>query len=203
MSFDQPAQFLQIDHFLANEDRLNLLEYVLDREADFVPTSTATGDLDYRKSWILYHFEAYENWMIQKITPFLPRLFDAWKIEPFAISQIEIQLTAHNNGHYYKIHNDNGSPDAATRTISYVYYFNREPTNFSGGALRLYDMRIENGHYVQAETYRDIQPVNNRIVFFPSHCLHEVLPISCRSRNFADSRFTLNGWVRREATEYV
>ncbi|MBE9012911.1 2OG-Fe(II) oxygenase, partial [Pseudanabaenaceae cyanobacterium LEGE 13415] len=47
------------------------------------------------------------------------------------------------------------------------------------------------------ESYQEIQPINNSIIFFPSHFLHEVLPVSCPSRQFADSRFTLNGWIRR------
>lgn len=199
----QTVQFAQIDNFLADEERLNLLNYVLDRETDFVSTSTSTGAQDYRKSWILYHFEAYQSWMVQKVAAVIPNLLKSWNINPFPISQIEIQLTAHNDGNYYKIHNDNGSPDAATRTISYVYYFHRQPTNFSGGALRLYGLSVENGQYVQAEPYQDIQPLNNRIVFFPSHYLHEVLPVTCPSRRFGDSRFTLNGWIRREAAESV
>lgn len=203
MSPAQTAQFAQIDNFLSDRDRLNLLKYVLDRENDFVSTSTSTGELDYRKSWILYHFEEYQNWMVQKVATVIPHLLNDWNVKPFPISQIEIQLTAHNDGNYYRIHNDNGSPDAATRTISYVYYFNREPTSFSGGALRIYDMNVENGQYVQAESYQEIQPFNNRIVFFPSHYLHEVLPVACPSRDFANSRFTLNGWIRRESAESV
>jgi Rps23 Pro-64 3,4-dihydroxylase Tpa1-like proline 4-hydroxylase len=39
---------------------------------------------------------------------------------PFSISQIESQMTSHNDGNYYKIHNDNGSPDTATRELTYV-----------------------------------------------------------------------------------
>lgn len=141
--------------------------------------------------------------MVQKVAAVIPHLLQNWNVKPFAITQIEVQLTAHNDGHYYKVHNDNGSPDAATRAISYVYYFNREPTQFSGGALRIYDMNVENSHYIQAGSYQEIQPLNNRIVFFPSHSLHEVLPVACPGRNFADSRFTLNGWIRREAAESV
>ncbi|MGB8690572.1 MAG: proline hydroxylase, partial [Microcoleus sp.] len=34
-------------------------------------------------------------------------------------------------------------------------------------------------------------------VFFLSRYMHEVLPVSCPSKAFADSRFTINGWVRR------
>ncbi len=202
MSFYQLAQFVQIQDFLSAKDHSHLLNYVFDRENQFVSTSTSTGAIDYRQSNILYYFEEYESWMTQKVKSFIPQLLENWEIQPFSISQIEIQLTAHNDGNYYKIHNDNGSEDAADRIISYVYYFNREPKKFSGGALRIYDLNLENGFYVQAESYQDIQPINNSIVFFPSHFLHEVLPVTCRSRQFADSRFTLNGWIRREASHY-
>ncbi|GAP97036.1 2OG-Fe(II) oxygenase [Leptolyngbya sp. NIES-2104] len=197
MSIYQPAQFVQIQNVLSSRDQLNLLNYVLDRENHFVSTSTSTGEIDYRQSTILYYSEEYEHWIIDKVRSFLPKLLEEWQIVPFSISQIEAQLTAHNDGNYYRIHNDNGSEDAADRTISYVYYFNREPKNYSGGALRIYDLNIENGLYLQAESYQEIQPLNNSIVFFPSHFLHEVLPVICPSRHFADSRFTLNGWIRR------
>ncbi|MBW4440949.1 MAG: 2OG-Fe(II) oxygenase [Plectolyngbya sp. WJT66-NPBG17] len=202
MPLYQSAQFTQIQNFLAHQDRLDLLNCVLDRETQFVPTTTSTGAIDYRQSKILYYFEEYENWMIQKIKSVVPNLLENWNLQPFSISQVEIQLTAHNDGNYYKIHNDNGSEDAANRIISYVYYFNREPKNFSGGALRVYDLNLEDKFYIQAESYQDIEPIDNSIVFFPSHFLHEVLPVTCRSRNFADSRFTLNGWIRCEGSHY-
>lgn len=197
MSFYQSAQFIQIQNVLSPEEQRDLLNYVFDQQNYFVSTSTSTGEIDYRQSTILYYSEEYEHWIIDKVKTFLPKLLEEWQIEPFAISQIEAQLTAHNDGNYYKIHNDNGSEDAANRTISYVYYFNREPKNFSGGALRIYDLNVENGLYLQADSYQEIQPINNSIVFFPSHLLHEVLPVVCPSRQFANSRFTLNGWVRR------
>lgn len=202
MSCYQPAQFIQIYNFLSLEERSNLLNYVLDRENQFVATTTSTGAIDYRRSKILYSFEEYENWMIEKIRPIIPALIKAWNLQPFSISQIEIQLTAHNDQNYYKIHNDNGSEAAANRIISYVYYFHREPKNFSGGVLRLYDLSLENNLYIHANSYQDIEPANNSIVFFPSHFLHEVLPVACRSRHFADSRFTLNGWIRHETSHY-
>jgi Rps23 Pro-64 3,4-dihydroxylase Tpa1-like proline 4-hydroxylase len=118
-------------------------------------------------------------------------------IASFPIGQIESQLTAHNDGHYYKAHNDSGSPDTASRELTYVYYFNREPKQFSGGELRIYDSRIENNFFIKAESYKTIEPINNSIVFFLSRYIHEVLPIRCPSQQFADSRFTINGWVRR------
>lgn len=127
----------------------------------------------------------------------LPDVISKLEIPPFTISQIESQLTAHNDGNYYKLHNDNGSLETATRELSYVYYFYREPKPFSGGELRIYDSRIENNFYVAAKSSKTVEPRNNSIMFFLSRYLHEVLPVSCPSKAFADSRFTINGWVRR------
>lgn len=197
MNAIQTAQFVQIDHFLGVEARSQLLNYVLNQEANFVPTTTSTGATDYRRSQILYWFPEFSDWMVQRVKQALPDVLCRLKIPAFAIDHIEIQLTAHNHGHYYKIHNDNGSPEAANRELSYVYYFCREPQAFSGGELRIYDLTVEYGNFTHTDAFQTVAPRNNSIVFFPSHYLHEVLPVRCASRQFADSRFTLNGWVRR------
>lgn len=190
----QIAPYLQLDRFFERSDHSRLLNYVFDQAANFVPTTTSSGVMDYRKSTILYQFDEFHDWMIDRVQTVLPIVFDALNITPFPVSQIEVQLTAHNDGHYYKIHNDSGSKDAATRIISYVYYFYQEPKGFSGGELRLYNWNLEQGD--DTDSFVTIEPTNNSIVFFPSHHLHEVLPVVCASRQFADSRFTLNGWIR-------
>ena len=68
-----------------------------------------------------------------KILETLPEVLTKLKFRPFEISEIEVQLTAHNDGCYYKIHNDAGSEKTASREITYVYYFYQEPKAFSGG----------------------------------------------------------------------
>lgn len=191
------SQFVQIDNFFTKDETGRLLDYVLKNESEFVPTSTSTNDLDYRRSMIIYSFPEFSQLITKRIKAILPDVFRKVDLEPFPISEIETQLTSHNDGNYYKIHNDNGSTDTATREFTYVYYFYREPKAFSGGELRIYDSKIENNFYVNADTFHTVEPRNNSIVFFLSRYLHEVLPVSCPSRSFADSRFTINGWVRR------
>lgn len=192
------SDYVQIDNFLTREEKKQLLDYVLQQESAFVSTSTSTGDLDYRRSMILHSFPEFSQLMVNRIQAILPDVFRKLNLSPFPIAEIESQLTSHNDGNYYKVHNDNGSPDTATREFTYVYYFYREPKPFSGGELVIYDSKIENNFYVKAESFRTVEPRNNSIVFFPSRYLHEVLPVSCPSRDFADSRFTINGWVRRK-----
>ncbi|MCA1904514.1 MAG: 2OG-Fe(II) oxygenase [Cyanobacteria bacterium KgW148] len=192
-----PSAYAQIENFLAPQQWQELLSFVLGQEANFVPTSTSTGDADYRKSKILYNFPQFSQLMIQRVTQIFPHVLTYLKEPEFRVSTIECQLTMHNDGNYYRVHNDNGSPDCANRVLTYVYYFYREPKGFRGGELRLYNMKTENGYLVAADSYQDIQPLNNSIVFFLSGIMHEVLPISCPSKLFADSRFTINGWLRR------
>jgi Rps23 Pro-64 3,4-dihydroxylase Tpa1-like proline 4-hydroxylase len=199
----QPGQvlvsdYVQIDNFLTREEKKRLLDYVLQQESAFVSTSTSTGDLDYRRSMILHSFPEFSKLMVNRIQAILPDVFRKLNLSPFPIGEIESQLTSHNDGNYYKVHNDNGSPDTATREFTYVYYFYREPKPFSGGELVIYDSKIENNFYVKADSFSTVEPRNNSIVFFPSRYLHEVLPVSCPSKDFADSRFTINGWVRRQ-----
>jgi Rps23 Pro-64 3,4-dihydroxylase Tpa1-like proline 4-hydroxylase len=191
------SDYVQIDQFLTPSDHDRLINFVLQQEANFVSTSTSTGDLDYRKSLVLYAFPEFSQLISQQIHAVLPNVLTQLSLPHFDIQQVEAQLTAHNDGNYYKIHNDNGSSHTTTRELTYVYYFNRQPKAFSGGELRIYDTTIKNNQYVQAETHHTIEPRDNSIVFFLSRYMHEVLPILCPSQTFADSRFTLNGWIRR------
>ena len=192
-----PSRYIQLTDFLDSHTHRKIVDYAIEQQEAFVGSSTSTGELDYRQSSVLHHFPEFADLMRGEIHAAFAEVVASLQINPFNITQVEAQLTAHNDGNYYKVHNDNGSEDTATRVLTYVYYFYQDPKPFSGGALRIYDSRIQNNYYVQAESFQDVTPINNSIVFFPSHYMHEVLPIICPSKQFADSRFTVNGWVRR------
>jgi Rps23 Pro-64 3,4-dihydroxylase Tpa1-like proline 4-hydroxylase len=192
-----PSVCVQIDQFLSQELWQKLYAYAIAKEKTFVSTTTSTDDPDYRRSQYLPYFPEFSDLMIGQVKATMPDVIKHLNLNSFEITQVEAQLTAHNDGNYYKIHNDNGSPDTATRELTYVYYFCKEPKAFEGGELVVYDSKIENNFYVAAESSQTIQPRNNSIVFFLSRYMHEVLPIKCPSQKFADSRFTINGWVRR------
>ncbi|MBD2742707.1 2OG-Fe(II) oxygenase [Coleofasciculus sp. FACHB-1120] len=193
-----PSEYVQIDNFLTLEEKNRLLNHVWQQESNFVSTSTSTNEVDYRRSMVLYYFPEFSELVVNRIKAILPNVFRKLGIPSFRVSDIESQLTSHNDGNYFKIHNDNGSPETATRELTYVYYFYREPKPFSGGELLIYDSKVENNFYVQSDSFKTIEPRNNSIVFFLSRYLHEVLPVICPSKAFADSRFTINGWVRRQ-----
>lgn len=189
--------YLQIDNFLSKTELNNLLEYVLSQEAKFVSSSTFTNAESYRRSLVLHNFPEFSEQITAKIISILPDIQQQLELPPFIASQIEAQITAHNDGNYYKIHNDNGSIDTSNRELTYVYYFYHEPKPFSGGELVIYDSKIENEFYVRGDNFQTIEPRNNSMVIFPSRYFHEVLPVICPSQTFADSRFTVNGWIRK------
>ena len=80
--------------------------------------------------------------------------------------------------------------------LSGVYYFNAEPKAFTGGALRLHAIGGKNG-----ENFVDIEPVRNGLLVFPAWAPHEVLPVSCPSKRFINSRFAINCWVWYKRTD--
>ncbi|NEP42744.1 MAG: proline hydroxylase [Okeania sp. SIO2H7] len=194
---DLISRYALINNFFTPTENQQLFDYVCQKQADFVPTTTSTNADNYRRSLVLHSFPEFRELIVNKIVKIIPDILSKLNMEPFAIGEIESQLTLHNDGNFYKVHNDNGSPDTATRTLTYVYYFNREPKAFSGGELVIYDSKIQGKYYVKADTFKTIEPRNNVIVFFHSRYMHEVLPVKCVSKEFADSRFTINGWVRR------
>lgn len=192
----EASRLLVIDNFLPESVVATLKAYVAENAGRFVPTTTATNQENYRESIVLHEFGDYAELMRQSVRRLKPRLQNEMACAELG-DNIEAQLTGHNDGNYYKLHNDNGSRDTATRELTYVYYFHNQPKAFSGGELKLYDSQVRNGRFYAAETFQLVEPKDNRIVFFMSRYLHEVLPIQCPSRAFQDSRFTINGWIRR------
>lgn len=117
---------------------------------------------------------------------------------PFTVGRVECQVTASTDGSYFRPHTDAGKGAIdATRKLTYVYYFNREPKGFTGGELRVYNDELRNGKFSSTDTFQLVEPRNNSIVFFNAAIMHEVRPVQVASKAFADSRFTVNGWIHR------
>ncbi|MDJ0555592.1 MAG: 2OG-Fe(II) oxygenase [Microcoleaceae cyanobacterium MO_207.B10] len=191
------SRYLLVENFLTDTQNQQLLNFALQKKSDFVPTSTSTKAENYRNSLVLHSFPKFREMIINRIKEMFPDVLTKLDIPSFSIADIESQLTVHSHNNFYKVHNDNGSPDTSTRVLTYVYYFYRVPKAFTGGNLRIYDSQIKGKYYVKGDTFKNIEPKNNSIIFFLSRYLHEVLPVSCFSQAFADSRFTINGWIRR------
>ena len=102
----------------------------------------------------------------------------------------EIERVVHRDGGFFKKHRDTHRYSThSLRILTGVYYYSKEPTAFSGGALRLYSF--------SGEQHVDIEPKNNSIVFFSSIVLHEVMPVFVPGDRFGDARFSINCWLHR------
>jgi len=199
-----PAQFVVLDEFLVPEELNSIIEYTRSREGDFqlseviAPGQTgATLDYEHRRSRVLMDIGEHQAVVLNRIQAYLPRVLQKMGREVFPVTRVEAQITASNDGDFFRNHNDNGQDEIASRELTFVYFFHREPKAFQGGELRIYDSKWENGEYVSTGNYQTIVPEQNQVVFFPSSLLHEITPVECPSLAFADSRFTVNGWFHR------
>jgi hypothetical protein len=196
------AQCVVLDEFLAPQELGELMDYALEHEADFdtseVISPAAEGGIinyDHRRSRVLVELGKHEGILLQRILRVLPQVADKLGMPKFAVTQAESQITASNDGDFFRNHTDDGDEKIASRHLTFVYFFHREPRHFEGGELRLHDSRLEGARYVSTGTYQTIVPQQNQMVFFPCALLHEITPVECPSQAFADSRFTLNGWL--------
>jgi len=199
-----PGGVLVLDEFLAPQELERLMAYVAAHEADFVVSeviapgaSAGAVDFEHRRSRVLCDLGEHEAVITGRILSYLPRILPALGLEPFPITRVEAQITASNDGDFFRPHEDSGEPPLHTRELTFVYFFHREPKEFHGGELRIHDPREAGGENSGATSYRAIVPQQNQVVFFPSHLLHEITPVDCPSAAFPASRFTLNGWFHR------
>jgi Rps23 Pro-64 3,4-dihydroxylase Tpa1-like proline 4-hydroxylase len=198
-----PARCVVLDEFLAPQELEQLTRFTLEHESDFSASSVVSPNAesgvvnyDHRRSRVLMDLAQYEDLMLDRIRSVLPRVLDQLGMEEFAITGVEAQVTASNDGDFFRFHSDNGSERVRSRQLTFVYFFHCEPRQFEGGELRIHDSHLRDGAYVSDDTYQAIVPQQNQIVFFPCELLHEITPVTCASQRFADSRFTLNGWLR-------
>jgi len=199
-----PGECVVLDEFLAPQEVEELMRFTLAHEADFgasevVSPKEVSGvvNYEYRRSRVLMDLSHHQDIILERIKAALPQVLHKLGMEEFSIAGVEAQVTASNDGDFFHFHSDNSSQPVASRHLTFVYFFHREPRQFEGGELRIHDARLEGGGYVSQGSYQTIVPQQNQIVFFPCELLHEITPVKCPSQLFADSRFTLNGWLRQ------
>jgi len=199
-----PAQCVVLDEFLAPQELAELTSFALEHEAEFrsseVISPTTEGGVvnyDHRRSRVMMDLGRHQDVIVERIRKVLPQVLEKLEMEEFTIAGVEAQITSSSDGDFFHFHSDNASERVACRYLTFVYFFHQEPRRFDGGELRIYDARLEEGVYVSEGSYQTIVPQQNQIVFFPCQLMHEITPVKCSSQGFADSRFTLNGWLRR------
>jgi Rps23 Pro-64 3,4-dihydroxylase Tpa1-like proline 4-hydroxylase len=195
----------EFPNFLPESVAQELLDFTLAQQANFAPSEVnpySTPD-DHRLNRLTRNSllfagdipEAIKDQLLQPLKAILPEVFATLGLPPCEAAGFEVQLTAHNDGHYFRVHNDviKAADQNVNRLLTFVYYLHRQPCPFKGGNLYIYpttEVSEVSKCYPQFVT-----PTHNSLVLFPSHYFHEVAPVNCPSTAFVDSRFTLNGWV--------
>ena len=198
------AQCVVLEEFLAPQELEELVAFALQHEADFQNSEVISpagdpGVLDYshRRSRVLMDLGKWDRVILERIRCVLPRVLDQLGMSEFPVTHVEAQITASNHGDFFGVHSDDAQETIASRRLTFVYFFHREPCPFEGGELHLHDSggTVESHGNGNSSGYQTIMPRQNQIVFFPCSVLHEITPVDCPSRAFADSRFTVNGWL--------
>ncbi|MCA1196390.1 2OG-Fe(II) oxygenase [Sphingomonas sp. R647] len=188
---------LRVSSFLDPEMHAALLDWTLSNAARFVPAQLAGGMVNpaARSALVLRDLGPLATPLDARMRAETSGWTASLRATRFETSEVELELAAHNEGAHFTLHTDTyASADAARgdRMLSAVYYFHRQPKGFDGGALRLHRLGAAPG-----DAGEDITPDDNSLVVFPSWGPHEVMPVSCASGAFADSRFAVNCWIYR------
>src|SRR6185437_7892063 len=181
--------------FLTPAEAAQLLAHAAAKEAAFAATEVGVAgrgrvDPSFRVSRGCRDLGEAGPLLEQRLRAIAPELTAELRVTPFEVSGVELQLVAHGDGAFYRRHIDTQTAADVQhmRALSGVYYAHREPKGFAGGALRLYAIGDE-------RRFVDVEPVHNALVVFPAWAPHEVMPVSCPSGAFTDSRFAVNCWL--------
>jgi len=193
--------YLQIHRVLGAELAARVLQYAIGREGAFKASSVFESgesqrlDETVRISRVTRDLGDLGPVLQARFAAAIPTFFEGLKLGRVALKpDCELELAAHGDGAFYKPHTDNRWGRPANRVISAVYYVHGTPRGFSGGGLRLHPNNLLPGDDAPVV----LQPEHDSLVVFPSHVIHEVLPVACPSGAFSDYRFAINCWIHRE-----
>ena len=200
----EPPKFVRIDGFLTPAENRELLDYAVENRDQF-EASTVMPPVDDMRSSKVLNAVGESKWpaiFANRLKVHLPHLMRTLNIDKFPIGHFEVQLTASNDGDFFKVHLDDGASNT-TRKITFVYYVNLEPKQFHGGQLLIYagPQPDPSGQY--GDPVEIVEPANNMMVVFSSDIHHEVAIVRCPSEDFAGGRFTINGWVHGQGEQPV
>lgn len=196
-----------LDDFLTPAENEQLLAYALDCKDEFEGSTVSTNEgrkvsAHHRKSRVLFSIREsrWRDVFLNRLKLHLPHVIATLGVPGFRMDDFEIQLTASNDGDFFKCHADADHNDEtlSQRVVTFVYYLNRLPAPYSGGDLLLYGKPPDQPGNFLSSNVTALAPKNNRVVMFLSDEWHEVDMVRCPSGEFADSRFTVNGWLRRK-----
>jgi len=173
--------FYQVDDYFSDFEIEEIINFCGKIERISGSVSGSEEPTDYRSSeisWIPINKFTYS--LYQKITKLILDVNESfYKFD--LVSFERLQFTRYSSHYYglYDRHTDCGSiHNGIERKLSMVIQLSN-PQEYAGGDLILYTSKIPS----------IIERKRGRIVFFPSHILHEVTPVT------SGNRLSLVGWI--------
>ena len=197
--FDKLPPYYIKENFFGQALVNHLLEHVVENQTLFETSTVGLNagriDQDIRISSILRDFGALKKEIKERFNAVFSEALEQLRMPNFELYGTEREIVAHANGAFYNRHIDTatGSSEFSVRVLSAVYYFHAQPKNFHGGDLRLLPLRS----ITDEANYLDIEPINDRLLLFPSWVPHQVMPVVSESVDFKDSRFAINCWYHK------
>ncbi|NNF32498.1 MAG: hypothetical protein HKN68_00205 [Saprospiraceae bacterium] len=195
-------RIIKIENFLPQQERDTLFNAVCTNQETFrnrgIPESAMRGSLyldlgseESEDSKVLPISKACEC-LSKRIMMLLPELFTTLDVKPFPVSNIPLNFINGLDGHMGLPHTDESG---GRFKISLLYYLNKVPKAFQGGALEFYETnaRSQSGHSEKA--FAKIEHKDNLLIAFLSHMYHGVSEVQLDSDKFEDGRFVIVGFL--------
>ncbi len=198
------APHFVLHNFLPPAQHAALLAWTLTQQSNFTPAGIAgqTVDNTIRRCDRLNDLGPFAPIFTQLLTTSYAQWLDTLSAAAFTQTKVELQIAAYGNAAHFAFHTDTGSLTShapTRRMLTAIYYFFREPQLFTGGDLRLYNLRSRPTLIPDPTTFTTITPEQNSLLVFPSELGHEVTPIIQSTGHFADFRFVVNCWLHRDS----
>ncbi len=197
------APMLVIENFLPVDEMHALHRHACDLEPQFFGARTfadaAVYDPAKRRTLVNPQFTYKRQYFLDFLDANLERFQCALGLPKFKVDRVEIKLTNHIEGGFFKPHADNHCPVAsAGRAITWLYYFGQTPARFTGGELSVLDTDFGRQE-ISPSWFTKVEAIPNRLVVFPSWFYHAVGPTHLVENHFGGGRFAVSSHVRKLA----
>ncbi len=209
----KPVDMLKFPNIFGKKINEKILEEIISLEDKFKSATTGAKRLvnpDMRVNSVAYLDDIYPNRLESFFLTETQRLFHdnmefreivstfEYPINEFLSTDIhETQVSRYGNeGEHYDWHIDRFS--SHKRILTMVYYFFKEPIEWTGGDIQFTNSPVYDGkeveQLVEGENLITIKPENNMGVVFSASTAHRVLPTKSPAQ-FDKGRFSANIWI--------
>jgi len=212
----KPVPYLLFPNLFTKTVSERILEEIISLEDIFEPSKTGEGSVIenpyIRTNIVLFMDKAYpkekrfKSFFITVITKLFKK--DTSFRDSLASSAYPINEFLNTNTHDIQVsrYGDDGQKfdwhldriNKRNRILTLVYYFFKEPKEWTGGQIQFTDSPIVEGKAVEplieGENLVTIQPTNNLGIVFGATTAHRVLPTQS-PKEFNKGRFSASVWV--------